>query len=550
MAKFRDRLPRHTAGDGDEPDVTAAPPAPGPVGGVSGYGKAAFDRELRALAAEPEGSRNGRLNIAAFNLAQLVAAGHLQHQPTWDALYDTAVAIGLTVPETANTLRSAFGAGTALPRQVPALPEPPTPTIIDVATLAACESKVPTSDAGSGEPVQPDPLTWEPVDLGHILDGTYTPELPTLMPRADGSYLLYPGRVHSFHGESESGKSMVAQAVAKQQLDDETDVLYVDFESGAAAVVGRLLELGAEPRCVKTHFVYVRPETDPRKFPAEREAVTRLLTRPYAYAVVDGVTDALAVFGMETNDNDAVTTWMRLLPRAIARLTGAAVVLVDHVTKATDSRGRFALGAQAKMSSLDGAAYVVEVSEALGRGRRGLVTLRVAKDRPGGVRAHAGPFRKLDRTQEAARVVVDARGDDGIVVTVDNPLTEEEIGPGASRPTVLMERISTYLENREGSVSKARLEEVIRGNTEARQNALRILRAEGYVLQTKVGTAHHQESLVPYRAHRDPLSDSYIPDVETFDPTTRPDLDQIPTTSRPVGPRPGTHPDPTTRPTL
>lgn len=47
--------------------------------------------------------------------------------------------------------------------------------------------------------------SWAPVDLAAYLDGTYTPETPTMMPRSDGVCLLYPGRTHSFHGESESG---------------------------------------------------------------------------------------------------------------------------------------------------------------------------------------------------------------------------------------------------------------------------------------------------------------------------------------------------------
>lgn len=77
-----------------------------------------------------------------------------------------------------------------------------------------------------------------------------------------------------------------------------------------------------------------------------------MLARPYDLAVIDGVTEAFAVFGVSSVDNDEVTTWGRQVPRKIAQRTGAAVVVVDHVTK---GRGRFAIGAQAKMSYLTGA---------------------------------------------------------------------------------------------------------------------------------------------------------------------------------------------------
>ena len=122
------------------------------------------------------------------------------------------------------------------------------------------------------------------------------------------------------------------------------------------------------------------------------------------------MTDALGIFGCSTIDNDDVAGWIRTVPKQIAARTGAAVVLIDHVTKDTSTRSRWAIGGQAKMAGLTGAAYTVEVVRPLGRGMRGEVVLRIAKDRPGAVRPHCGSFSKKDRTQEAARIVVDSTG--------------------------------------------------------------------------------------------------------------------------------------------
>ena len=93
-----------------------------------------------------------------------------------------------------------------------------------------------------------------------------------------------------------------------------------------------------------------------------------MLSGRYALGVIDGVTDALGVFGFSTNDNDDVARWIRSVPKLIAARTGAAVVLIDHVTKDAWNRNRFAIGGQAKMAGLTGAAYTAEVTAPLGRG--------------------------------------------------------------------------------------------------------------------------------------------------------------------------------------
>ena len=61
------------------------------------------------------------------------------------------------------------------------------------------------------------------------------------------------------------------------------------------------------------------------------------------------------------------------------------------------------------MAAITGAAYTVEILQPLGVGMRGVVGLRIAKDRPGQVRNLCGVFRKSDRTQTAARVVIKNR---------------------------------------------------------------------------------------------------------------------------------------------
>jgi len=60
---------------------------------------------------------------------------------------------------------------------------------------------------------------------------------------------------------------------------------------------------------------------------------------------------------------------------------------IDHVTKSKDTRGNYAIGAQAKRADIDGVAVSVAVEQPFGRGIDGALSLTVTKDRPGFVRA-------------------------------------------------------------------------------------------------------------------------------------------------------------------
>lgn len=354
--------------------------------------------------------------------------------------------------------------------------------------------------------------SWAPLDLSAILDGSYVPEEPRLMPRCDGVCLLYPGRVHTFQGESESGKSMVAQAETARVLAAGGRAVYIDFESDASVVVGRILMMGATREQVAAGLLYLRPGVRPHATNDDRTAFEQLLADRYDLAVIDGVTEAASVFGVASKDNDEITAWNRLFARPLAQQTGAAVIQVDHVTKDSESRGRFAIGAQAKMSALDGAAYVVEVKEPLGRGLRGVVVLRVAKDRPGAIRPNCGQFRKSDRTQEAAQVVVDSTTDGQIAVTVEPPAGDTDGRTDEFRPTALMERVSRFLEGQPPGLSENKITGGVEGRAVQIRKALTVLVEEKFVARQQAGRGFAHQVVAAYRQSEDPKSDKYSPD--------------------------------------
>ena len=265
--------------------------------------------------------------------------------------------------------------------------------------------------------------TWEPIDLEGYFDGLFTLQEATLLKRTDGAGLLYPGKVHSFYGESESGKSWLAQIACAEVVKSYNKVVYIDFESDAVDIANRLKILGVTKPEAMQYFRYIRPE---RKVIPDDPAWLALLEEGSAtLIIIDGVTEALTMWEKATKENDDITEWMRKFPRALAK-SGAAVVLVDHITKNTETRGRFAIGGQAKLATIDGAAYLIEPIRNLAPGGAGALTVRVTKDRPGSVRRKAGLWRKSDRTQEAAVVEIDSsKAVMQYIITV--PMLEDEI---------------------------------------------------------------------------------------------------------------------------
>ena len=94
-------------------------PAPAPDGGTA-YGKKALERETATVSSAAEGTRNDRLNTAAFSLGQLVAGGELERHVVEAALTAAARTAGLPDEEAARTIESGITAGMREPRSAKA----------------------------------------------------------------------------------------------------------------------------------------------------------------------------------------------------------------------------------------------------------------------------------------------------------------------------------------------------------------------------------------------------------------------------------------------
>ena len=321
----------------------------------------------------------------------------------------------------------------------------------------------------------PDESSWKPIPLKDYFDGLFAAPIATILKRTDGAGLIYTGRVHSIYGESESGKSWIAQIASAECLKNDKKVIYIDFESDAVDIVNRLKALGVSRANLLQYFTYIRPD-GPRDI--DDPYWKAILEQGSAeLVVIDGVTESLTMWGGQTKDNDEITRWMRVFPRTVASASGAAVVLIDHITKNAETRGRFAIGGQAKLATIDGAAYLVEPLEALAPGRIGSLTMRVTKDRPGFIRKISGMWRKSDRTQETAIFTIDStRAQMQYVIGV--PLVEDEVE--SNKEIKKLKEIAEFIHNYPGS-SRRVVQDGISGSKDAIGNRIGDLVAGGWV---------------------------------------------------------------------
>ncbi len=82
------------------------------------YVEKALDNELAAVRRAGQGERNNTLNVAAYNLGQLIGAGALARGTVEGLLTATALSIGLNAAEIAATIKSGLTDGIAKPRDL------------------------------------------------------------------------------------------------------------------------------------------------------------------------------------------------------------------------------------------------------------------------------------------------------------------------------------------------------------------------------------------------------------------------------------------------
>ena len=302
---------------------------------------------------------------------------------------------------------------------------------------------------------------WDPLDLTEVLSDGYKPPMPTILCRDDGCALLYMARINALYGESGSGKSWVAMFACAQLMLRDQHVLYIDLEDHVGSVLTRLKSLGVPVAVLRTHFHYVSPVLAWND-QAEKKITAVIVDYDCQLAVIDSTGEAMALDGADPNSDDDVARWFRRVPRLMARL-GPAVLLLDHVPKSKEAPGGFAIGSQRKRAAIDGASYRVNVGVAPAKGVEGHLKLITAKDRGG----------HYQQGRQVAQVdIVDTAT--GTSVTM--------VSPGDVVPHELMARVSSVLEAN-GTMTFTKLRQEMRIRSANARWPVDLLVQSGYVIE-------------------------------------------------------------------
>ncbi len=228
--------------------------------------------------------------------------------------------------------------------------------------------------------------SWEPVDLTAVLNGEFTRPEPTLGMRADGQYMLYPGKEHAIASEPECGKTWWVLLQMKAVLANGGRVVYLDFEDDEGTIIPRALDIGIPKEELNgSTFRYIRPDEQPQV-----GIVTKLCTFPDGPAdlvILDGMTEGLGLLGLSALDQEAIVQWRRVFVKPAMRL-GSATLTTDHVVKDASARGRYAIGAQHKLAGLNGVMFIMTSVTPFGKGFAGSSKVIITKDRNGSLRQH------------------------------------------------------------------------------------------------------------------------------------------------------------------
>lgn len=325
--------------------------------------------------------------------------------------------------------------------------------------------------------------SWAPVPKDEVLHGNPEPP-PSIFTRVDGVCLLYRGKVNAFLGESESAKSWAGQVAVEEVTSAGGNALIIDFENTVASVRDRLYGLGVTKEVLRAHIDFIVPDTTPGD--ADAMALAEVLKHPWDLIVVDGITDAMTLLGLDPLGLTDASRFDQRFLRPLAR-TGAAVVVIDHVTKNAETRGMNAIGSQHKRAALTGAAYMFQKVDDFGRGLKGMSQMFVAKDKMGHVRQYARSDKVIadfyiDGTNPAAleyRITEPSRTSEPVQVyahIMEALCNYLAVNPGVTQATVLTMGSTAREDYKKAAFDKLRVDGYIAEDM-GQRNKWRVVRA-------------------------------------------------------------------------
>jgi hypothetical protein len=331
-------------------------------------------------------------------------------------------------------------------------------------------------------------MTWQPLNLSSSVYAV-DPEPP----HPDFNSLLYTGKRHVFSAPTESLKTLVATAILLDARRAGRKVAAIDFEMGPHLMRRLLVDLGATDHELADIY-YVEPDGPPSTVDIENIVLHRT-----DLVVIDASMGAFHASGLDDNKRQDVEKFAGqwITPLWQARI---ATLVLDHVTKASEGRGKYAIGSERKVGQVDVHLGLEVVGTTLTRGGTGLVKVKTLKDRPGFL------------TRPYAAEISLASDPDTHRITWDIRPAADQAPTGEWRPTVLMEKVSRYLERHPDGANRTTIYAAVEGKRDYLIVSVDSLLTDGYAEETvpgKKGTAIRV--LKPYRDEPSPPS-PIVPD--------------------------------------
>jgi hypothetical protein len=212
-------------------------------------------------------------------------------------------------------------------------------------------------------------VSWDAVNLA-APDFETAPEPPITCG------LIYRGRRHALSGPPEAAKTVAAVIFGLEHYRaGHGRFALVDFEMGEHSTRLLLAELGATIDEIAAVY-YVAPDRPP-----DAVDVDAIAEAGVTLVVIDATAGAYDASQLDDNKRGDAEKFSRAWVRPLWD-RGIATILVDHVVKNADNRGRYAIGSERKLGTVDVHLGLHAVKQ-LHRGGDGLVVVSTHKDRPG-----------------------------------------------------------------------------------------------------------------------------------------------------------------------
>ncbi len=325
--------------------------------------------------------------------------------------------------------------------------------------------------------------SWRPQNLNDL------PDQPPTPPELGNTHLVYPGKRHVFSGPPESAKTLAAYCILIQVVRHGGTGILIDFEMGGYDARQRLRELGATAQEI-SQIAYVEPDER-----ANVDRIAALISLQPDLVVIDAAAGIYSLEGLDDNKRGDVEKISNLYIRAFWRAE-IATILLDHVVKDAEGRGKYAIGSERKLGGADvHLGFEVVGKQAISRGGKGHYKITTHKDRGGYLKR--GHLADLNLDSHPDTHAIEWAFSEPVVTTDSK---------GHKRFTINMERISRLLETTTTPLGVGEVKRELGGKSEYVSKAITSLVDEDYVRQEEgPNSSKLLTSIKQYREDEDPL---------------------------------------------